>query len=587
MKNTRIRKPKALSSVILCILLALGAIGLIPNMVFADNDLDSPSDGQAASYDTHDKAAAHFQFTVRTPANNATFILPTSSDLNGTYQAKDYNWLIEWGDGESEYASGVSLDGDGIGHTYALAGEYKISILPNGPTDAWLAAFGFNYGYSGTNTWSNRAMVTEVNSPLRPEMTRTAAQVQGLEAAPDNEWSYVFSSCSNLRVISKFAGWDSVTSVGDYFACSMFANCLSLTTLPDGFTLPQSITTVNGCGFAMGMFSDCSSLVCLPDGFDFPQNIEVAGDQFADSMFYNCSELQTLPDSFNFPQGILDAGDSFAMNMFAYCQKLTMLPDAFSLPAGITAAGDNFVYSMFYACSDLEALPNGFTFPQGLDSVGDYFAADMFRECESLATLPAGFNLPQGITQTGGEFASYMFAYCSSLGPLPAGFNLPQSVSSQSIDFADGMFNQAGGPAFQVNAEFSLPASIPVEGMRAFHNTFVLARTAPQQVRSAASIIGSCPTPLTAMNTFDKHFDDLDYIDVNWGGGGLHPPIVGEAGSGDLNGDGMVTMDEVILTLQATLDASGLSPEQFAAIDMDYDDTITMTDVILALQKTV
>jgi uncharacterized repeat protein (TIGR02543 family) len=68
-----------------------------------------------------------------------------------------------------------------------------------------------------------------------------------------------------------------------------------------------------------------------------------------------------------------------------------------------------------------------------------------------------------------------------------------------------------------------------------------------------------------------------------------HPaiPLVGDPGSGDLNGDTIVTVAEAITVARFIAGASDvvLSPAQIAAVDMDGDGIITITDAILMLRK--
>jgi len=489
-----------------------------------------------------------FQLVVTTPADGSQFMLPTSSWLDGISTAKVFDWHIEWGDSSSEDVLGMSSDAAGVPHEYMLAGTYTVTVTPNGPVDAWLAAFGFGYSSMGANSLANKSMLTGVASPIRPEMTRSAAQMVGSSPAPSYEWANAFNGCSGLVQAPAFEGWEGITDAGDNFAESMFYGCASLASLPEGFNLPADIIAV--------------------------------GNSFASNMFYGCTSLVSLPASFNLPQSIVAVPDGFALSMFNGCTSLASLPTAFDLPASISVVGELFASSMFYGCSSLVSLPAGFYLPQGITVVEQGFCFSMFLGCASLIGLPAGFNLPQGITAASDLFAWGMFSECSSLASLPSGFNLPQGITSAGIYFAANMFLMAGGPTFQINAEFSFPAGIPLFSINAFNMTFQLSPLAPVQARTAASIIGSCPTPMMEQSTFDYHFTDIDFIHVNWGGGGLTKPPVGLPGTGDLDGDGFVTMSEVLTCARAALGDIGLSPEQLACIDMDGDGFITMFDVM-------
>jgi len=604
-----------LVSLALALVMAIAMLGSAPIAAFGEVESAGSARAQAAPRAFNDDEP-HFQLTVSIPEGGATFILPTSSYLNGTNSGKAYSWAIDWGDGKAETVSGASSNGGGIYHHYEFAGDHIVTITPNGSTEAWLAAFGFYRDTTGSNAPANKDLVTAVSGPLTPQMTRTTDQINGISRAPSYEWAYMFMRCTNLSQLPIVEGWDQVATVEDCFAYNMFSDCSSLTFLADGFNLPQGIRLA-GSSFADSMFRSCESLVSLPEDFNLPQGITTVGSDFAAFMFMGCSELRNLPDGFNLPQGITYADYGFASYMFYQCYNLESLPEGFNLPPGMTTVGDHFATGMFYTCESLTELPEGFNLPQGITSVGSEFASGLLSRCYSLRSLPEGFNLPQGITTVGYAFASLMFNYCTSLTTLPEGFNLPQgitdadsafsygmfiaceslvslpegfslphNISSAGLNFAAEMFRDAGSASFQLNDGFRFPAGIPADTELAFYRSFQLSEAAPMQNRTAASIIGDCPTPIDERDTFDAHFSDLESIAVNWGGG-YTPPTVGGPGTGDLNGDGFVTMDEVMTTAQAAIGAIELSPEQFAAVDMDNDGAITMADVLLVYQASV
>ena len=63
-------------------------------------------------------------------------------------------------------------------------------------------------------------------------------------------------------------------------------------------------------------------------------------------------------------------------------------------------------------------------------------------------------------------------------------------------------------------------------------------------------------------------------------------PAYGDAGSGDLNGDGIVDMSEALRVAQVVVGGGiPLSPGQFAAMDMDFDGLLTMADVVLVMRR--
>jgi uncharacterized repeat protein (TIGR02543 family) len=261
----------------------------------------------------------YFRMQVTVTADDLTFAIPLSG--NGGQSTTPYNWRIYWNDDSSyEVKSKNSLapgtGSTGITHTYASAGTYTITIIPDSGNDAWFRAFGFhNTNMTNANTQANRDKVTKILSPFTPLMTRSQASINNVTEL-HNEWRNAFYGCSNLTLGNNatFDGWDGITSVGISFAFYMFSGCSSLEELPAGFNLPSDITTV-GNNFAAYMFNNCSSLTSL-GSLTLPTGITTVGNSFACYMFYNCSSLASLPDDFNFPQGITTFGSDFAFSMF-------------------------------------------------------------------------------------------------------------------------------------------------------------------------------------------------------------------------------------------------------------------------------
>jgi len=546
--KTTIRKSKSLLAAVLACLISTSMLGTMPAQALGEQaGTDPPVPNGTAGTDPEQV----FKLIVRTPDDNTTFLLPTSSYLHGGVGDKTYDWAIDWGDGVTEVRTGTSSWDGGIPHTYASAGDYTITITPNGSVEAWLGAFGFGLSLDGSSSRANKNLLLGVPSFITPQMTRTNAQIEGNEPAPDYEWYFTFNYCFSLTEAPVFAGWDNISTVGNLFACNMFLCCMNLKELPQGFTFPQGLT--------------------------------MAGDWFAAEMFNACISLSQLPNGCNLPQNLTKVGDGFANYMFDTCTNMTILPEGFNLPKGLTEVGNGFASSMFVGCSSLVELPAGFNMPKGLTEVGNGFASSMFSYCTSLVELPAGFNLPQGLTRVGDNFAFTMFRRCTSLVGLPEGFNLPKNIVIVGSDFAGYMFYECGCNTFQINDEFCFPAGIPSSSRNAFNMTFAFSSSVPIQIRTAASIIGDCSTPSLRRYTFDDRFTDIDNIDIKWGGG----LIVLIPGTGDLDGDGVVTMDEVLTTARVAIGGAILTPEQLAVIDMDSDRAITMADVMRVYQMAI
>ena len=216
----------------------------------------------------------------------------------------------------------------------------------------------------------------------------------------------------------------------------------------------------------------------------------------------------------------------------------------------------------------------------GIATPPDNEWAYAFWNCYRMYLAPS-FVGWEGVKAVGNNFARSMFEYCASLSVMPAGYNLPQDFEVSGGNFADYMFYKAGGLYFQINDEFRFPQRLSSQNIGNFCQTFWLSDNAPVQNRTAASIIGSCPAPASYAMTFDSHFSDRPFILVNWGGGGLTPR------SGDLNGDGFVTMDEVNFCARVAISDIIPSPVQLAILDIDGDGVITMADIMLIFKLSI
>jgi hypothetical protein len=311
--------------------------------------------------------------------------------LDGNYE-KVFNWNIDWGDGSTiEHATSDSTfvneaGSAGILHMYNDEGKYTITITPDdGSTDAWLGSFGFDSSsVYGANVQNNREKIVEVLSPLTPLMTRTAAQLASGEA-PDYEWAYTFAGCTNLQMGDDFtfsSDWDTITSVGNFFAFAMFSGCGGEGfTMNEVFNLPQSITSV-GDSFVYGMFLNCGGDgFVMNDVFNLPVGITSAGNTFVHSMFMSCGgDGFVMNDVFNLPVGITSAGGNFAVLMFSGCNGDGFsMNDVFNLPQGITTVGTHFADNMFSSCSGSGFMVNDvFVFPKLSDE--QLFQTRMFHQ---------------------------------------------------------------------------------------------------------------------------------------------------------------------------------------------------------------
>jgi len=144
---------------------------------------------------TRDDDPDHFSGTA------TEFYIPTNGCVGGVSDwfiwpncdvNHAYDWVIDWGDDSTTVVGGTSgPNSDGIYHDYAVPGEYRISIMPNGSaTDGWMNAFGFcaDDWTAGGCTTANRNMFKAINSPFSNLMRSSGSS---------NRFAFIFKNASN------------------------------------------------------------------------------------------------------------------------------------------------------------------------------------------------------------------------------------------------------------------------------------------------------------------------------------------------------------------------------------------------------
>ena len=315
-----------------------------------------------------------FAFTIdtrldsagNTSSANTGFILPTNGMVGANYHS--YDWLIDWGDEFSSAPSGISSSTSvGIGYSYLIPGEYRITIRPNVANnslapDGWLNAFGFDASNSSySNTASNKQLLKSINSPFTDNMRKHSAATN-----QSYRFSHIFNGTSNMLGIPSGL-FDSIdTSNGVDFA-NMFKNAFAASaqhsmgaTIPTG--LFDSLDTGNGVDFG-GMFdgtfyryAEKSSIATIPSGlfnsvdtsegisfshmfgstfYQFARNSQVAaipsglfnsidtskGQTFNDMFSYAFSEYARSSQTATIPSGLFnsintDSGTGFRRMFF-------------------------------------------------------------------------------------------------------------------------------------------------------------------------------------------------------------------------------------------------------------------------------
>ena len=181
---------------------------------------------------------------------------------------------------------------------------------------------------------------------------------------------HAFECCSSLTSVTI---GDSVTSIGE----DAFYSCSSLTSV----TIGNSVTSIG-----MYAFTWCSSLTSV----EIPDSVTSIGD----GAFCYCSSLTsvTIPDSVT----------SIGGHAFECCSSLTSIV----IPDSVTSIGKD----AFHDCSRLTSI----TIPDSVTSIGD----GAFCYCSSLTSI----TIPDSVT----SIDEYAFRYCSNLTSI----NIPDSVTS-------------------------------------------------------------------------------------------------------------------------------------------------------------
>ncbi|NCC67041.1 MAG: DUF3089 domain-containing protein [Clostridia bacterium] len=234
-KGERNMKRKILSIVLTICMVA----ALLPQV-----SITAKADGKDVfDYSNAPSSDEVFYLRVEIASNGTAFQIPVCgktaySGSSFTYGVS-YNWIVDWGDGNSTEETGSSSSNGYIEHTYGKSGTYTIIIRPNGTvSDGWFRAFGFDQNNSGPNTAGNRGKLTGFAGILDD----TSINISGIVSCA---CCSIFANCTNLTAANILFNTEATTA-GNYFATNMFFGCTSLTALPGGFNLPSGISSSVG-----------------------------------------------------------------------------------------------------------------------------------------------------------------------------------------------------------------------------------------------------------------------------------------------------------------------------------------------------
>jgi hypothetical protein len=278
--------------------------------------------GQKIWNDVPPIKAGEFMFYVE---DEGAFYIPVCGVNGGTSTYQSYNWVIDWGDGTTQTASGTGSVSKNIVHYYSdeKSGHY-ITIKPNGAeTQGWFNAF----GASPSTSEAIMGKIKRLFSPITPLM----------RTMNDYAYYYMFHRAGITSIPSGFLP---ATTLAPACYANMFYNS-KLAAIPSDL-LPAT-TLASNCYNGMFFSSGVTSL---------PANLlpatKLAPACYA-NMFYD-SKLAAIPS------GLLPAttlAQDCYNTMFGGCTDLHSLPSGL-LPA--TTLAPSCYANMFYR-SDLIALP--------------------------------------------------------------------------------------------------------------------------------------------------------------------------------------------------------------------------------------
>ena len=189
--------------------------------------------------------------------------------------------------------------------------------------------------------WSTERCYFNYWGPYRDKIVRVAATPALRVQENVICWFY---DCPNLCDVTDFA-----IPIGTSCTGRLFCECPSLKTLPEGFTLPESVTE------PWSMFS-FSGLVSLPDSFVLHDKVQNPA-----GIFDNCKDLISLPANFSFT-----CPTANLYNAFRDCTSLTRLPDNFTFPLD-RAYDSNDHEAPFLYCDIAPGEPRVTTYYAGND----------------------------------------------------------------------------------------------------------------------------------------------------------------------------------------------------------------------------
>ena len=388
-------------------------------------------------------------------------------------------------------------------------------------------------------------------------MTHAATQINGIyynldsstKTAEVTSGSNEYTGAVSIPSTVSYGGYSyRVTSIGDW----AFYWCSGLTSVD----IPNSVTSIGDYAFYW-----CYGLTSI----DLPNSVTSIGE----GAFWNCTYLTSI----DIPNSVTDIGNL----AFLECCDLTSV----TIPNSVTSIGEG----AFYGCSDLTSviIPNSvtsigeraFSFCSGLTSVTvdpSNPKYDSRNNCNAIIetatnTLISGCKnttIPNSVTSIG----DYAFAGCWDLTSV----TIPNSVSK---------INQAAFAECSNLSTINIPNSVTSIGGSAFAGC-----------TSLTSVTVENPTPVTIeQKTFSNRANATLYVPTGSKSAYqaadywkefkeiIEKNMSHDAGLGDVNGDGEISISDVTLLVDYLLEQAG---DNFilANADVNKDGRISVSDAV-------
>ncbi len=335
---------------------------------------------------------------------------------------------------------------------------------------------------------------------------------------------------------------DGVTTIGE----SSFSNCTELTAL----TLSDSVVQIGD-----DALNGCTGLTSLSLG----AGLSVIGDW----VFSGCDSLTNLTISAENTTYYDIDGVLFRREPMELIYFPTGMGGSYAVPDGTTAiADDAFMFN-----ENITSV----TLPDSLTSIGN----EAFRTCMNLQTV----NLPTGLTSIG----YYAFAYCDNLTEI----TIPDSVTELKKYAFNGCnrLDTIMLPDGLTTIEESMFGWCPsLTSVTIPNNVIAIEANAFSSCDALTDIYYDGTEEQWKSITIDNGNSALSTATIHFADGTIFTGIT----TGDLDGDGNITIQDAFNTLIAYTKASAgldddLTDAQRRAADVDGDGSITISDAFRIL----